>query len=670
MFMKAKRFLTGIIAALPLLTACVDDNYQNIVKAGDPQINAGQPQTTLMGDSLTLNVACSDAKGTALSTLKAELCFSGEVVEAKTIRTKDAGDYQVRLLVPFMRYVPNGDAVVRLTLQNVTTSTTIVDVNVPVERPHFGNMQFVTADGTVYPMTEVGDYNYTTTMDITDNAFKGHFLTADGSYVFGYDGGDIALGGEGMLSFQSAEKGKITVSLNTCDYTYAPQEELAIKPLVFTAADNTFTGTLVQGDMYKFTGSPAVNSEEWFYDTDWWENNYDGTYTFKAITGTYTVKADFDNGGFRIWTMNGDKSASLNTADGTGAVWLIGDKTVGKPSYTASTCQGWWTGEDYDYCLAPVAPQVHQITLTIGKQLDPSNVNFKFFGQANWGTEFGKDGSATYLTCESDVFIVDPNDGNIHLKDGASVNDGEIYIFTVDLTGGCAPGKLIVTKGKSGNVTELDLSSGDAQIATIRKGGQVVLSGIDDSYFVDPDFLAKNADGTYTFLAINGDYALRAYSNYGYVQVYPVNEEGKPATLTSDGTGGLWAIGGDCICKPSLSSANNAGWNTDLDKVFALAPIAPKKFQITLVAGQQLKVDDANFKFFGQPGWGVEFKGSASDYTLSTESDVIGVGDGNGHDDGNLYLRDGVTLEEGATYVFTVDITAGVKNAVLTVKKK
>ena len=55
---------------------------------------------------------------------------------------------------------------------------------------------------------------------------------------------------------------------------------------------------------------------------------------------------------------------------------------------------------------------------------------------------------------------------------------------------------------------------------------------------------------------------------------------------------------------------------------------------------------------------------------LSTTSDLVFIGDGtNGRDAGNLGLVEGKSLENGVAYRFTVDVTAGVSSAVLTVEK-
>ena len=103
-----------------------------------------------------------------------------------------------------------------------------------------------------------------------------------------------------------------------------------------------------------------------------------------------------------------------------------------------------------------------------------------------------------------------------------------------------------------------------------------------------------------------------------------------------------------------------------------MAPVGEKTYQVTFTVGKQLKGGTStNFKFFGQAGWGTEFKGTAADYHLSSTSDVFLVGDGTGgHDDGNIYLGEGVELMNGETYVLTIDLSAGTNNAVLSVEKK
>ena len=443
--MKLIKYISAILLLLPFLSSCHDYDYENIVASGNPVIKASVPASAMMGDSIDVVVNCSDAQGEALSTLKAELCFSDEVVEHTTIRTAKEGEYKVRLLVPYLQYIPNGKAVVRLTLQNVTTKSTVENVNLDVTRPHLDGMRFITSDKVIYNMVEGADYNYSTTVPASANAFKGHFETADGKYVFGSSDDGVKLGTNGLIGFQTANLGNVNVTFNTRDYTFSPFEKLPIQPLEFINADkqNVYTGVLTQGKLYSFIGDNALALDSWFYDTDFFTKNSDGTYTFNALTGTYNIKAAFDRKGFSIYAMNGSNPATMNP-DGTGAIWILGDAIFGKPDFTQA--QGWWTGTDYSLCMSPIAPKIYQLTLTVGKQLKAgSDVNFKFFGQPGWGIEFKAAGDYAIST-SNPWFRVNQSDGNIRLNDGVSIHDGETYVFNVDCTKGVNAAVLTVTK--------------------------------------------------------------------------------------------------------------------------------------------------------------------------------------------------------------------------------
>ncbi|GAO29694.1 hypothetical protein JCM15548_11913 [Geofilum rubicundum JCM 15548] len=179
-----------------------------------------------------------------------------------------------------------------------------------------------------------------------------------------------------------------------------------------------------------------------------------------------------------------------------------------------------------------------------------------------------------------------------------------------------------------------------------------------DDWWIDPDFMEANEDGTFAFVPSSGKYRVTANFEHKYF-IFEVMSGNDLATLQADGSGALWIIGED-IGKPSL--ANTTGWNPG--KAICFAPVAPKIYQVTLVGGQNINTSSINFKFFHQKNWGGEYTNNS----LTTESDLIFVGDGeNGRDPGNLGLAEGVTLETGKTYILKVDITAGRDNAVLTV---
>lgn len=442
-----KNILYIAIAAVAttFLAACSDDDYNYINPSGNPVVTAEQPADALMGDEVTLTANCKDTDGKALSTLTAELCFSGEVVDATTIRTANAGDYDVTLNVPFLKHVPNGTATIRLTLQNATTKTGVTEIPLKVERPHFSDLQFIDADGNAFDMTEDGNYNYTTTINIEKNAFKGYFKTKDEKWTFGSNGAEVALGQDANLDFQSAKQGEVTVSFNSCTFSYGPQEELSVIPIIFSESDNVVTRDLVKGQSYSFDGV----SSDWYYDPDFFTDNGDGSYTFNAIDGTYTMKAVYSQNGFRIHAGTADAPATLN-ADGTGAIWIIGDAVYGKPTF--ADAQGWWTDTDHALCMAPVGEKTYQVTFTVGKQLKGgTSTNFKFFGQAGWGTEFKGTAADYHLSSTSDVFLVGDgtgghDDGNIYLGEGVELINGETYVLTIDLSAGTNNAVLSVEK--------------------------------------------------------------------------------------------------------------------------------------------------------------------------------------------------------------------------------
>ena len=198
---------------------------------------------------------------------------------------------------------------------------------------------------------------------------------------------------------------------------------------------------------------------------------------------------------------------------------------------------------------------------------------------------------------------------------------------------------------------------------TLSKGDTLLPDGFPDydEWWINPDYFVKNDDGSLTFNAYRGTFRIIADLKLKYFRVYKV-DGGSPATLNDNGSGALWIIG-EGIGHPSLS--NEVGWVTE--KAICMANTGQKTYQITLVGGETVATNSINFKFFGEMGWGGELTGQA----LVSESSLIGVGTGDdGHDNGNLYLKEGVTLESGATYVITVDLTQGVKDAILKCEKK
>lgn len=197
-----------------------------------------------------------------------------------------------------------------------------------------------------------------------------------------------------------------------------------------------------------------------------------------------------------------------------------------------------------------------------------------------------------------------------------------------------------------------------------------------DDWFYDLDFFSKNEYGTYKFIAASGKYTIKVNEKARGFRIWAMKDNKNTATLNDDGTGALWIIGQAGVNKPLYTDVAQSWW-TDTDHAICLSQVSDKVYQITLTVGKQMYngAEGINFKFYGAAGWQKEFLGTAGQYHITSESDILAVGDGvteyaAGHDNGNVYLKKGVTLKDGDTYVLTVDLTQGTQNAVLRTVKK
>ncbi|MGL4993292.1 MAG: DUF5125 domain-containing protein [Bacteroidales bacterium] len=247
--------------------------------------------------------------------------------------------------------------------------------------------------------------------------------------------------------------------------------------------------------------------------------------------------------------------------------------------------------------------------------------------------------------------------GSSSLITFSSISAGNYAIEFNTLSYEAAPFVQVMVNGVKFQELDADYIFADLSLS---QGESVVFEGIAgfENWSLDPDFFNVSQSGEISFAPIAGSYRILANNRLQSIIVLTLNN-GAPATLQSNGTGAIWVIG-DGVGKPTVAT-NEVGWTTE--KGLCMAQLESKKFQITLVAGSSVKADNINFKFFHQQGWGGEFSGT----TLTSTSDIVGVGDGVIGDNGNLYIKEGQSLIEGHTYKFTIDVSAGNSSAVLSV---
>lgn len=456
-----KKILSLLILAAPFLMGACSDDDDIATGGGNPTITVGDIQPAQFGDSITVNVNCQD--NVALSTLRASLNYSDENVENVTVRTKQNGDYSLRIFIPYYKDVPDGDVTLHLTLQNIQFTKTEQDVTIPVTRPHYDHLTLYVDSTTQYTMRPDASnpYLFRCTVHSPKSTTVQAYIKAPASGVngnevtFGMGKNGVTQGVTDNIPFTGSRRGDFECTFNTLTYAYTPvyDPSTAAQELPFSDNQLEYDGQFVQGRNYEFVLSDDLQQEmsQFWIDPDYFTANDDGTYKFNAVDGNYHIKLYTDRKGMQMWATDDNKATLSLADDGSGALWIIGDDGISKPGYSFINGQGWWTDTDHALCLAQVRPKVYQVTLTVGQQLRAGGINFKFFGQAGWGTEFHGSAGDHCIKSKSSIFLIGDgtgghDNGNLYLSSDDAIKNGETYVLTVDLTQGCANGILTVVK--------------------------------------------------------------------------------------------------------------------------------------------------------------------------------------------------------------------------------
>ena len=244
-------------------------------------------------------------------------------------------------------------------------------------------------------------------------------------------------------------------------------------------------------------------------------------------------------------------------------------------------------------------------------------------------------------------------------------NDGETIVLGWDGSGLTSSSEELIPFGASipGYYTiKIDLMkltvspTGSANVVSVRQftQGQTMEFGnvvSIENWNLDPDFFSISEDKkSVTFRAVDGLYKMAYDTKEMFIKVEPVDESGNPLSLSSDGTGAVWAIGSG-LGKPAIGPS----WNTD-DGAYPFARVQDKVYELTLATPGQLAISGSDFKFFHQKGWGGEF--ATSDY----KSVNIGPAFTMDASSGNIKPAE---LEAGKGYKFILDLTEGVNAAKL-----
>lgn len=423
----------GLFLLLVTAVACKED-YEYPLGGGNPTFKIQEvPTVAHFGDSIPFLVDVTD-EGTALSTLKVQLLFSGDLVSETVIRTKDYGSYRGKIFVPFYRDIPNGAAQLKFVLENVGMVKSETEQDLSLSRPDFPYLDLIAGEES-YRMERVEEYQYALTGTLPQklNAYLQAPAVGEWGNIinFGWEDSGVQEGSTQLIPFSYLDSDVYTVEFNTLTYQANPFQSYEINGVaMWMETDTRYVAELSfgEGEEISVTGLPDV--ENWWIDMDFLREENNSLF-FNAAAGKYRITADIEHTYFIVEPMDGDALAELK-ADGTGTIWIIGEG-VGKPGLNNEV--GWTT--EKALALAPIGDKRYQITLIAGQSVSQDNINFKFFHQKDWGGEFGSE----HLSTDSDLIFVGDGDngrdnGNLGVVEGKQLEAAKAYILTVDLSGG------------------------------------------------------------------------------------------------------------------------------------------------------------------------------------------------------------------------------------------
>lgn len=665
-----------MLAAGSMMVSCKEDDVKI---PGNPVMEvSGNLGEAYFGQTLKFNVKASDSQ-VPLSTIHAELYFDSELVDQQVIRTKVSGEvYPVEINIPYIANIPDGQATLRLTLQNINFTITEQVFGVNVSHADFPYLTFVGDNGSEYKMERVSMYNY----EVTDRfaaQMPGKIVTPPmgdlDEVTFGYEGSEIKVNATKSIPFTNGAAGTYTISFNTFTMEGAPFTELFINGnLLEQVSDDVYQidiPNLAKGGLITFEG--FSDFENWWLNRDYFQKNDDGTVSFMAYDGNYRFIANTKLQYFQVVKLVAGAPGTLNQ-DGTGLPWILGEG-IGYPSL--SNAPGWNEGKGIP--MAPQSDRIYQVSVTGGIGIAVNGINFKIFGQDGWGTELTGD----MLTSESNLIGVGHGDdghdnGNLYLKDGVELEANVIYVITLDLTNGINSAILKTEVAGEEQFEEKPISLNGREMSTIdnttyslvmnmAQGDEITITGNVDmgNIYLDPDYFTSEG-GRIKFMPVSGYYNIVLNKAKGTLGAVMTDEAGTELTLQEDGSGALWLMAWG-LGNPSQDY--QFGWDPGL--AYSVAQVAPKVYQFTGVAGPEtgsvpgdrIRYDYLSFKFFWQNGWGGEFNNSEHVLNLTgTASEYI-------QNTGNFELAAGVQLTEGDTYRITVDLTNGVDNGTINFEK-
>jgi len=436
------KYLPACMLAIFAFAAC-DDEAEFPGSPGNPEIVSPQvPASAYFADSIPFSATVSDTK-VPLSTLKAQLYYGEDKVSETTIRTKTDGTYQGKIYAPFLKNVPDGNATLKLVLQDIHFTSVEQTFTISLQRPQFEYVTLITDSGDSIKLNHSGPNMYKgLTMEDTPKLLKGIIVapkygTNGNELKFGWDNGSVKEQSENTITFISVANSPYEVSFNSLTYERSPFVVYILngKEMDFVDGNFQIDIDLKKGDV--ITTQNIENIASYWIDPDFFAVSENGDITFNAIDGKYRIIAtEGELPYFRVQTLDASGNKATLKADGSGAVWIAG-YGIAKPGM--KTGQPRWTPGNM-LCMAPVEPKKYRMTVVASEekgwgQIRTDWIGFKFFYQDDWGGEFTLSNYAEISGIIPSIITIS-NSGDYGLAEGKSLEAGKTYVITLDCTNG------------------------------------------------------------------------------------------------------------------------------------------------------------------------------------------------------------------------------------------
>ncbi len=435
-----------ITTGLFCITSCNDKNDEFDDKGSSSILSFEGPESAYMGDSITFSFKIA-SNGIRPNQSKVQLFFDETIVSERIILSPENGEYTGKLLIPFMKNIPDGTVSVKLRIQNERFANAVTEKTIKISRPKFEKLILKDIDGNTHDMLPSAEDPYTYV--VSDNFPSELFATIEApkygtngnAMTFGNSDGKITNGVKTLINFSGDKDGVYPVTFNTKTYQGTPFIKFAVyrgaddeEGVEFEKVDDLnfkVECDFKQGEDIRITGLKEDYINYWINPTFFAKvKGTEGkTLRFLAADGKYRLTVVKSNGmkHFKIQTLNAAGTGLGNLIAGDNAMWCVGDGNIGWPSYTANKCN--WDANKGG-CLAPMGNGIYKLVLKKGETINTRN--FKFYSGSNWEGELKKGNYKSFEGLKP-FFDIPADDGNI--KSGAAgLVDGKYYVITLDVS--------------------------------------------------------------------------------------------------------------------------------------------------------------------------------------------------------------------------------------------